>query len=56
MNIAEPLFQYAIVRQPGPDALHGLTSADLGIPGYELLLEQHAAYVAALKSLGLECH
>lgn len=53
MNIAEPLFQYAIVRQPGTDALHGLTSADLGIPGYELLLEQHAAYVAALKSLGL---
>jgi dimethylargininase len=48
------MFSRAIVRQPGPDFACGLTTADLGPPSYPLILEQHAAYVAALRGLGLE--
>ena len=32
----------------------GLTSADLGVPDYELALVQHAAYITALQSCGVE--
>jgi dimethylargininase len=48
------MFSRAIVRQPGPDFARGLTTADLGPPSFPLILEQHAAYVAALRGLGLE--
>jgi dimethylargininase len=48
------MFTRAIVRKPGPDFGLGLTTADLGPPSYPLILEQHAAYVAALRRLGLE--
>jgi dimethylargininase len=47
------MFNHAIVRKPGPDAFQGLTTADLGAPDYALLLQQHAAYVATLRLLGL---
>ncbi len=47
-------FTHAITRLPGPDFAQGLTTAAFGAPDYELILTQHAAYVAALRSLGLE--
>jgi len=48
------MFRNAIVRKPCPEMIHGLTSASLGIPDYKLALEQHAGYVQALRSCGLE--
>jgi dimethylargininase len=48
------MFTHAIVRSPGPDAAQGLTTAHLGAADHQRLLTQHAAYVAALKTLGLE--
>lgn len=47
-------FRRAVVRTPGPDAASGLTTAGLGSPDFPLLLKQHAAYVDALRRLGLE--
>jgi dimethylargininase len=47
-------FTRAIVRVPGSDAGDGLTTAGLGRPEMSRLLTQHAAYVEALHSLGLE--
>jgi dimethylargininase len=34
--------------------IHGLTTAGLGQPDYELALEQHDQYGSALKECGLE--
>lgn len=48
------MFTHAIVRTPGPDAADGLTTAHLGRPDIALLLQQHAAYVATLRELGLQ--
>jgi len=48
------MFKYAIVRLPGPEMTAGLSSASLGKPDYEKALDQHAAYVEALRSCGLE--
>ena len=50
----ETHFTTAIVRTPGPDFGGGLTTASLGMPDYGIMLSQHAAYVEALRSLGLE--
>ncbi len=47
------MFTRAIARKPGPDCGRGLTTADLGAPDFKRLLEQHKAYVAALRRLGL---
>lgn len=47
-------FTHAIVRKPCKAVIDGLTTADLGKPNYELALEQHASYVEALKTAGLE--
>jgi dimethylargininase len=46
-------FTHAIVRKPGLNFAQGLTSARLGTPSYDLSLRQHAAYVEALRDLGL---
>ncbi|HZX94285.1 MAG TPA: arginine deiminase family protein [Myxococcales bacterium] len=43
----------AIVRTPGPDFAAGITTADLGPPDFALMRAQHAAYVDALRNLGL---
>lgn len=48
------MFSTAIVRRPGPDFARGLTTASLGTPDFEVMAGQHAAYVSALKRLGLE--
>ena len=47
-------FTTAITRQPGSSLVKGITTASLGIPDIHTALEQHAAYVKALKSCGLE--
>jgi len=48
------MFNHAIVRLPGPEMIGGLSSASLGKPDYDLALDQHAKYVDALRSCGLE--
>lgn len=47
-------FSRAIVRIPAKSLSHGLTSAGLGLPNYNLGLKQHAKYIDALKISGLE--
>ena len=47
-------FQRAIVRPPGASFAQGLTVAGLGAPDLARALDQHAAYVRALESCGLE--
>ena len=46
-------FSRAIVRAPGPSLIHGITTANLGVPDYRLALKQHNAYVHALAECGL---
>ncbi len=46
-------FTRAIVRLPAENFAEGLTAADLGPPDLETALEQHAAYVDALRECGL---
>ena len=48
------MFKRAIVRKPGKCMIDGLTTAELGLPDYELALVQHADYVNALKECGLD--
>ncbi|WP_103104741.1 dimethylarginine dimethylaminohydrolase family protein [Brevibacillus reuszeri] len=47
-------FSRAIVKKPAASYVNGLTTSDLGTPDFALALEQHAAYVEALKQAGLE--
>ena len=47
------MFSRAIVRRPGKSLVDGITTAGLGQPDYELALQQHDAYIAALESCGL---
>ena len=48
------MFRKAIVRTPGKSMLNGISTAGLGLPDYQLALQQHAAYIEALKRCGLE--
>ena len=48
------MFTKAIVRPPARNFAAGLTTAELGAPDYQLALEQHAAYCAALEQCGLQ--
>jgi dimethylargininase len=50
------MFTKAIVRKPGKSIINGLTTADFGKPDFQKAIEQHASYVKALKSCGLEVH
>lgn len=47
-------FTRAIVRKPGPNFIHGITSAALGIPDLSKALVQHDAYCNALEACGLK--
>jgi dimethylargininase len=47
------VFTHAIVRIPGKNFAQGLTTAYLGVPRYDLVLEQHARYCEALRECGL---
>jgi dimethylargininase len=48
------LFTKAIARIPGSNFASGLTSADLGVPHFDLVLAQHARYCEALVECGLD--
>lgn len=48
------MFTRAIVRPPAPTFAEGLTTAGLGAPDYELALQQHETYCAALEQCGLK--
>ncbi len=48
------MFRRAIVRIPGKSMVNGLTTAESGVPNYELALVQHSEYVKALRECGLE--
>jgi dimethylargininase len=50
----KPQFTNAIVRIPCKALVNGLTSANLGLPDYAKALQQHQAYVDALRQCGLE--
>ena len=52
-NHTSRIFTRAIVRPPSRSFSDGLTTADLGVPSYELALKQHADYCAALEQCGL---
>ena len=47
------MFTEAIVRIPGSNFDKGLTTVQLGVPRFELVLTQHAEYCAALRGCGL---
>ena len=47
-------YTHAIVRVPGRDFSQGITTAGLGTPDYDLMLEQHQSYIGILRKLGLE--
>ena len=47
-------FKHAILRLPGQNFAQGLTTSELGAPALSRMLEQHAAYAATLRRLGLE--
>jgi dimethylargininase len=47
------LFKHAIVCIPGENFAQGLTTAQLGAPVYDQVLQQHARYCDALRSCGL---
>jgi dimethylargininase len=47
-------FTHAITRKPGINFARGLTASTLGSADYELISEQHDAYMETLRSTGLE--
>ena len=46
-------FTHAIVRTPGQSVVHGLRDDPSRTPNYAKVLEEHAAYVAALRAAGV---
>lgn len=48
------MFKNTIVKTPGESYINGLTTSDLGTPILEKALEQHQAYIEALKKCGTE--
>lgn len=50
------MFTRALVRKPSRSLVEGLTTANLGKPRYDKALDQHGAYIDALKACGLEVH
>jgi dimethylargininase len=50
------MFKNTIVKTPGESYIHGLTTSDLGKPDYEKALQQHNAYIEALKKCAVEVH
>jgi len=47
------MFTHAIVRKPGSNFHTGLSTSLLGLPDFELCLQQHQAYINTLAQLGL---
>jgi len=48
------MFTRAVLRRPGPNAAHGLTTSNLGPPVLKTLEQQHRAYREVLEAIGLE--
>lgn len=48
------MFKRAILRTPSKSMISGLSTANLGIPNYELALVQHKKYIEALTLCNLE--
>jgi dimethylargininase len=48
------MFKNAIVRTPGPTLSEGIRTASTEEPEYQAALVQHAAYIEALQSCGVE--
>lgn len=48
------MFKRTIVKTPGKTYINGLTTSNLGAPKLEKALEQHKAYIEALKICGTE--
>lgn len=46
------MFKNTIVKIPSESYVNGLTTSDLGRPNLEIALEQHQAYIEALKKCG----
>ncbi|MFP4548905.1 MAG: N(G),N(G)-dimethylarginine dimethylaminohydrolase, partial [Fidelibacterota bacterium] len=46
-------FTHAITRRPCKNIIKGLTKAGLGIPNYELAVQQHEKYCEVLENCGL---
>jgi dimethylargininase len=49
-----PPHRYALTRRPGLSFAEGITTAGLGAPDLAKAMDQHAAYVQALRDNGLE--
>lgn len=47
------MFTQVIARLPGADFAGGLTTAALGVPDYNLILQQHADYLHTFERLGV---
>jgi dimethylargininase len=47
-------FENVIVRKPSKSMVEGLSSANLGIPNYELAVQQHEQYINALLKCGVD--
>ncbi|MFB4158881.1 dimethylarginine dimethylaminohydrolase family protein [Geomicrobium sp. JSM 1781026] len=48
------MFKQAIAKRIGKSFVGGLTTSDLGVPDYTTAEDQHAAYIRALKTCGVE--
>lgn len=47
------MYKNVIVKTPGKSYVNGLTTSNLGIPDYEKVVKQHAAYVEAMEKCGV---
>lgn len=47
-------FSKAIVRKPSKSMVNGITTADLGLPDYDLAMSQHKDYVKCLQECGVK--
>lgn len=47
-------FKRAIVRIPSPNMVKGHTTVNMGVPHYQLALQQHAEYISTLQKCGLD--
>ena len=46
------MFRNVIVRRPSRSMIEGITTADLGLPDFDLALKQHDAYIKAMEYCG----
>ena len=49
-------FTHAITRKPSASVIEGLRAVDTGVPSFEQMLKDHAAYIETLKETGATVH